>query len=122
MWKTVHSSGLRGGRRQLKGTNNKLLSKVLQDLRLLREFGLKLLEEDRVKKLSSDVYELRTRQGSNINRVLFGVRGDRVFVLVTSFVKKSNRTPKSMIRVAEERLAQWGKRDEELEDARSIRA
>jgi phage-related protein len=108
MWKTVLHPDCEEELRLLKGKNNKLLTKVIHDLRLLREFGLKLLEEDRVKKLSDEVYELRTRQGSNINRVLFGVRGDRLLVLAASFVKKTDRTPKAMIRAAEERLAQWG--------------
>jgi len=36
---------------------------------------LALLAEGRVKRLTPDVFELRTRRGSDVNRVLFGVRG-----------------------------------------------
>lgn len=107
MWETVLHPDCEDELLALKGANNKLLSKVIRDLSLLREFGLDLLKEDRVKKLSRTVYELRTKQGSNINRVLFGVRGDRVFVLATSFVKKTTKTPKSMIEQAEKRLKEW---------------
>jgi phage-related protein len=92
---------------ELKGKNNKLLSKVINDVKLLREFGLELLEEQRVKKLERGLFELRTKHGSDINRILFGVRGGKIFVLATSFVKKTTRTPKGMIETAKKRLAEW---------------
>ena len=90
--------------RELGRANPKLLSKVIYDLKLLREFGLTLLAEGRVKRLSETIYELRTRQGSNINRVLFGIAEDRIFVLTLSFRKKTQTTPTGLIRQAEERL------------------
>ena len=107
MWNTILHPACAEELKALKANNNQLLSKVIYDLRLLREFGLKLMEEDRVKKVSKIVYELRTKQGSNINRVLFGVREGQVFVLCTSFVKKSTKTPKGMITLAENRLKEW---------------
>lgn len=92
---------------RLKEQNNKLLSKVIFDLKLLREFGLNLLEQGRVKKLTADIFELRTKQGTNINRVLFGVSGGEVVILVHSFVKKTDKTPKAKVELAERRLAEW---------------
>ena len=91
----------------LKGTNNRLLSKVINDVKLLQEFGLELLEEERVKKLEKGLFELRTKQGSSINRVLFGLKGDKLFLLATSFVKKTTKTPTGMIEKAKKRLAEW---------------
>jgi phage-related protein len=91
----------------LKRTNDDLLTKVIHDLRLLREFGLVLLAEGRVKRLTPDVFELRTRRGSDINRVLFGVHEGRLMVLAASFVKKTQRTPRASIELAERRLAEW---------------
>jgi phage-related protein len=92
---------------ELKETNDDLLTKVIHDLRLLREFGLQLLTEGRVKKLTDDVFELRTKRGSDINRVLFGVQEDRMCILATSFVKKTQKTPRLLIKLAERRLAEW---------------
>lgn len=109
MWETHLHPECEADLKALKGSNNQLLSKVIYDLRLLQEFGLKLLEEDRVKKLSKQIYELRTKQGSNINRVLFGVEGKKVFLLVRSFVKKTTKTPKGEIELAEARLKEWKK-------------
>lgn len=107
MWKTVLHDECEAELLSLRGSNNKLLSKVIYDLKLLREFGLELMEKDRVKKLSTSVYELRTKQGSNINRVLFGIGKGEIFLLAASFVKKTNRTPKGMIKLAEDRLEGW---------------
>ncbi len=93
--------------RGLKARNDRLLTKVIHDLDLLREFGLELLAEDRVKKLTDDVYELRTRVGTDINRVLFGVAPGRLILLALSFVKKQQRTPATLIAVAQRRLSEW---------------
>ena len=92
---------------ELKLTNDDLLTKVIHDLRLLSEFGLDMLSEGRIKKLTADVFELRTKRGSDINRVLFGVRENRVCVLAASFVKKTQRTPRATIELAQRRLAEW---------------
>jgi len=92
---------------ELKLANDDLLTKVIHDLRLLREFGLDLLSEGRVKKLTADVFELRTRRGSDINRVLFGVRDERICILAASFVKKTQKTPPTAIELARLRLAEW---------------
>ena len=93
--------------RALKVRNDRLLTKVIRDLELLRAFGLDLLAEDRVKKLTDEVFELRTRTGSDINRVLFGIRQGRLLLLVVSFVKKTQRTPSRLIDLASRRLADW---------------
>lgn len=107
MWKTILHPECEAELKALKGSNNKLLTKVINDLKLLQEFGLELMEKDRVKKLSETVFELRTKQGSNINRVLFGVRKGKVFLLAASFVKKTSKTPKGLITMAETRLEEW---------------
>ncbi len=91
----------------LKARNDRLLTKVIHDLDLLREFGLELLAADRVKKLTDDVYELRTRVGTDINRVLFGVSPGRLILLALSFAKKQQRTPATLIAVAQRRLSEW---------------
>lgn len=93
--------------KQLNTTNPKLVSKVIYDFKLLQEFGLNLMDEERVKKLNRQIYELRTKQGSNINRVLFAVRKGKVILLARSFVKKSQKTPQSEIDLAEKRLKEW---------------
>lgn len=92
---------------ELKKQNDDLLTKVIHDLDLLREFGLELLGEDRVKKLRPGLFELRTRRGSDINRILFGLKGERFILLATSFVKKTQRPPELRIKLAEKRLMEW---------------
>lgn len=107
MWRTVLHPDCEEELRELKRINDHLLTKVIYDLQLLREFGLDLLGEARVKKLTDQIYELRTRLGSNINRVLFGIREERLLLLAASFVKKTQRTPHRWIETAERRLGEW---------------
>jgi phage-related protein len=107
MWETRLHPECEEELKSLKGVDNSLLSKTIYDIKLLREFGLELLKEDRVKKLNDHVYELRTRQGSNIGRTLFGVREGRLILLVVHFIKKTQKTPKGRIDLAEKRLDEW---------------
>lgn len=107
MWTTRLHPECEDELKALNKTNPRLVSKVIYDFKLLQEFGLGLMEEDRVKKLNEKIYELRTKHGSNINRVLFGVRKGKVILLARSFVKKNQRTPKGEIDRAERRLKEW---------------
>jgi len=106
-WRTLLHPDCEKELLDLKVENNELLTKVIQDVELLREFGLELLGRDRVKKLTDEVFELRTRRGSNINRIMFGIKGDRIFLLAASFVKKTQRISPGKINMAKRRLSEW---------------
>lgn len=56
-----------------------------------------------IRKLETDVWEVRSVLRDRTARVLFTVDGDRVFLL-HGFVKKSPRTPSSDLQLARQRL------------------
>ena len=71
----------------------KLLAKTLRTIDLLEEYGAKL-REPYSKYLGEGIFELRTKQGTDISRVLyFFVVGHKV-VLTNGFIKKTRKTPK----------------------------
>ncbi len=77
----------------------KLLAKTLRTIDLLEQNG-PLLREPYSKSLENGIFELRTRQGSDITRVMYFFVVGRKAVLTNGFVKKSQKTPKADIELA----------------------
>lgn len=85
----------------------KLLAKTLRSIDLLEKNG-PLLREPYSKSLEDGIFELRTKQGSNITRVLYFFFIGKKVILTNGFVKKSQKIPK-----AEKELAKKYKADYE---------
>jgi phage-related protein len=85
----------------------KLLAKTLRTIDLL-EYNGPQLRETYSKMLEDGIFELRTKQSSDITRVLYFFFVGRKIVLTNGFVKKSQKTPK-----AEKELARKYKADYE---------
>ena len=56
-----------------------------------------------IRKLEADLWEVRSRLHNRIARVIFTVDGDRM-ILLHGFIKKSQKTPKSDLQLARQRL------------------
>ncbi len=82
----------------------KMQAKVLRTVALLREEG-PFLREPYSKALDDGIFEIRTKFGSDITRVLYffviGVIGKKV-ILTNGFVKKTQKTPASEITLAKQ--------------------
>ena len=74
----------------------------------LLEMNGPLLREPYSKPLENGIFELRTKQGSDITRVLYFFIVGKKAVLINGFIKKSQKTPK-----AEKELAKRYKADYE---------
>ena len=72
----------------------KLLAKTLRTIDLLEMNG-PLLREPYSKPLENGIFELRTKQGSDITRVLYFFIVGKKAVLTNGFKKKSQKTPKA---------------------------
>ncbi len=85
----------------------KVKAKILRYLDLLQDFDLSL-GQPYVKKLAgSDVWELRVQHSSNYYRILYFAASGHSFVLLHAFLKKSARTPKNEIKLAENRIKDY---------------
>ena len=79
--------------------DTKMRAKVLRTVQLLANNGTQL-REPYSKALDDGIFELRTKVGSDISRVLyFFVVGRRV-ILTNGFIKKTQKTPKEEIKRA----------------------
>lgn len=77
----------------------KLLAKTLRTIDLLENNG-PYLREPYSKALNNGLFELRTKQGSDITRVIYFFVVGKKIILTNGFVKKSQKTPRSEIDLA----------------------
>ena len=56
-----------------------------------------------IRKLDTDLWEVRSKLDNRIARVIFTIEGDRM-VLLHGFIKKSQKTPTKELQLAKQRL------------------
>lgn len=71
--------------------------------------------------LRDEIFEVRVAGDKKQFRILFAVEGNynQVLLALESFSKKTQKTPPDKIALAEERLAEWRRRGEELRHQQS---
>ncbi|WP_319574246.1 type II toxin-antitoxin system RelE/ParE family toxin [uncultured Desulfobacter sp.] len=79
------------------------VTKITWVLKLIRE--TQNISTKYFKKLvnTDDIWEVRVRVGNNIFRLLGFIQGNELIILTTSFQKKTQKTPKKEIKLAEKR-------------------
>ena len=102
------------------GLDNKMQAKVFRLLNLLEEFGNQL-SEPHSKHLEEGIYELRIKQSSNTNRVLYFFFAGKRIILTNGFVKKTQKTPRNEIELAKRRKQLFYERERRnLTDAEKL--
>jgi len=86
---------------------DKHAQKVTWVLRLIRE--LDIIPKDYLKKLvnTNDIWEVRIQSGNNIFRILCFIEKDEIIILTNGFIKKTQKTPKKEIMLAEKRKLEY---------------
>ena len=97
--------------RKNKGKESKIkVEKIDAYVRLLRENGLPL-NEKYVKKIDCELWELRPLR----DRILFASLNNNKFILLSIFIKKTQKTPKREIEKAKRLLRDYKERSVENE-------
>lgn len=72
--------------------------KLLQVISLIEEYGIRQAQKmEWTKKLEKNLYEIRSKRGSNIQRVIYFRVVDNRYVITRGFTKKQQKTPKKEI-------------------------
>lgn len=91
--------------------DTKMQAKVLRTVSLLREAGPSL-REPYSKSLSDGIFEIRTKFGSDITRVLYFFVIGKKIILTNGFIKKTQKTPPVEIELAKQYRADYLSRKE----------
>ena len=60
----------------------------------IEEFGLLTdIQQEWVKKLNSEIYEIRSKVSTNIQRVLYFHESNNKYIIIHGFTKKTQKTP-----------------------------
>ena len=86
------------------------LNKIRLYINLLSEYGLEL-NEPYIKKLDNEIWELRPVR----DRILFASWYNNKFILLTYFMKQTQKTPKKEIERAKKLFEDYKKRSEKNE-------
>lgn len=84
-------------------------AKIVNTIRLLEMYGPDIPSKF-AKHLSGDIFELRAKYSSNITRILYFYTKNNEAVLTNGFVKKTIKTPRKEIELANTRKVKYLKR------------
>ena len=90
--------------RTLSATDKKTIGEDVKTVQFGWPLGMPLVAH-----LDGDVWEVRVRLDTRITRILFSLEGN-IMVLLHGFIKKQQKTPKSDLDLARERLKQQRRR------------
>lgn len=83
-------------------------AKLVATIQNIEHYGLVVAERQLwVKKLENNLYEIRSKRASNIQRAIyFQVQGSQ-YLITNAFTKKTNKTPESEKMIARNRRTQY---------------
>ena len=84
-------------------------AKAFREIDLLAEFG-NALKEPYVKHIDGEIWELRIKFSSDISRIFYFIWQADTIVLLHGFIKKTQKTPRSEIEIAQKRLRDYKRR------------
>jgi len=88
----------------------KIEAKIYRHIDLLWDFGLSLGQPFVEKIAGSGIWELRIRHSSNRYRILYFASSGHKFILLHAFLKKTARTPRNEIEIAQKRMTDYQER------------
>ena len=84
-------------------------AKLYRIIELIQGFGLQKVREPYVKHLKDKLWEMRVKGHDGIARALYVTAHEKRVVIVHAFRKKTQKTPKEAIRLAQLRLKEMEK-------------
>ena len=97
-------------REYLDSLEPKVLAKTLRTIDLLEQNG-NYLRGPFSELLEDEIFELRTKQGTDITRILYFFFYENKAVLTNGFTKKTQKTPKKEIETAKKYKADYERRN-----------
>jgi phage-related protein len=89
------------------------VAKLVTIIRKIETYGLLVAERQKwTKKLENNLYEIRSKRASNIQRAIYFQFKDNKYIITNGFTKKSQKTPASEKKIARDRRTLYFKKEE----------
>jgi len=97
----------------INGLPSKNKAKLYDVIKSISEFGISIASrQEWVKKIDSDIYEIRSKYGNNIQKCLYFHKHENTYVITNGFTKKTDKTPRREVRRARLLMNRSKSRDE----------
>lgn len=91
--------------------NIKDSEKLLLTIEKIEEYGIEVSKKMKwIKKLDGEIFEIRSKIGTNIQRCLYFQKVDNIFLITHGFTKKTQKTPKNEINHAKQLMNRYKER------------
>ncbi|WP_165329310.1 type II toxin-antitoxin system RelE/ParE family toxin [Streptococcus tangpeifui] len=105
----------------LEGLPQKDKNKLLTIIDQIQSYGLLISQKmEWVKRLDNEIFEIRSKVSSNIQRALYFHVVDNRYIITHGFTKKTQKTPKSEIQHAKQLKIEFEEREKKKNDNREI--
>ncbi len=88
---------------ELEALPSELRARLTRIVELIEDFGLEQLREPYVKHLQGKLWEIRVKGRDGIARAIYVTAHQRRVVIVLVFQKKTRKTPRSVLKLAQRR-------------------
>ena len=92
--------------------SEKMRAKMLKEFDMLADYGNEL-REPYTKCIGDGIFELRVKSGSDISRVMYFFYVGKRIILTNGFIKKTSKTPKCEIELAQKYMQDYLNREEQ---------
>jgi len=96
-------------REELEALPRDMQSRLTRIIDLIEDIGLEQLREPYVKHLEGKLWEMRVKGRDGIARIIYVTAHERRVVIVHAFRKKTQKTPRSALRLARSRAKELNK-------------
>lgn len=88
-------------------------AKLVTIIRKIETYGLLVAERQKwTKKLENNLYKIRSKRASNIQRAIYFQFKDNKYIITNGFTKKSQKSPASEKKIARDRRTLYFKKEE----------
>jgi len=87
--------------------------KLIATIQKIQDFGMLIaMRQEWIKRLDKDIFEIRSKVSTNIQRALYFQKVGNSYMITHGFTKKSQKTPKTEIEHAHRLMEKWRKENE----------
>lgn len=104
-WNVIFSC--ENAEKELEKFSSKMQARLIHVVDLIEMFGIQNTGMPHIRPLDKALWEIRVKDKDSIGRSIFVAEKNKTLVILHSFIKKTQKTPKQSIKIALKRLEEF---------------